>query len=106
MRGIFGERDMISTILNTALKANEKKRKYTRIPLQVKARILAGDQIIESELVNPSLNGAFITTDTRIAVNSSVIFSISDTYASLNLNDIKAKVVRVVGNGIGLQFEE
>ena len=97
---------MISTILNSALKVNEEKRKYTRISLQAKVRILAGDQSIEGELVNISLNGAFITTDKRIGVNSSVIFSISDTSASLNLSDIKAKVVRVMGNGIGLQFEE
>ena len=101
----MAERDTASMILNSALKVNEEKRKSTRIPLHAKARMLIDDRIIEGLLVNLSLNGAFVTSDAMIETNSLVIITIFDTSTTRIISDVKARVVRVAGNGVGLQFE-
>jgi len=105
MKAMNEQQGTITTILNTALKLNEEKRKYARIPLQAKVTMAVDDQTVEGNLVNLSLNGAFVTTDRLIEVDSTITITILDTTASLNLTNVKAKVVRVMGNGVGLQFQ-
>jgi hypothetical protein len=101
----MAERDTASMILNSALKVNEEKRKSTRIPLCAKAKILINGHLIEGELVNLSLNGAFVTSDAVIEPDSSVTITIFDHSTTRIISDVKARVVRVAGNGVGLQFE-
>jgi hypothetical protein len=101
----MAERDTASMILNSALKVNEEKRKSTRIPLSAKVSMLIDDCVIEGLLVDLSLNGAFVTSEVRIEANSSVILTIVDNSTTRIISDVKARVVRVAGNGVGLQFE-
>jgi hypothetical protein len=101
----MAERDTARMILNSALKVNEEKRKSTRIPLCAKVKMLIDGQLIEGELVNISLNGAFVTSDATIETDSLVIITIFDTSTTRIISDVKARVVRVAGNGVGLQFE-
>jgi len=101
----MAERNTASMILNSALKVNEEKRKSTRIPLAAKARMLIDDRVIEGLLVNLSLNGAFVISDAILEANSLVIITIFDTSSTQIISDVKARVIRVAGNGVGLQFE-
>ena len=105
MKGIEEQQGTVTAILSTALKLNEEKRKYTRIPLQAKVTIVIDDQTVEANLVNLSLNGALVTTDKLIEIDSMVVITILDTATSQDLTNVKAKVVRVMGNGVGLQFQ-
>jgi 3-hydroxyacyl-CoA dehydrogenase len=77
-----------------------EKRKHTRLALHSKANIQLGDQNIEAESENLSLNGAFVAAISPIVLNDVVAFTFSDIPISA-----KAKVVRVTDKGIGLQFE-
>ena len=99
------ELDGIKTILDSALRVNEDKRKYTRITMHAKVIMLIDGQIITGDLVNLSLNGAFVTTDRLIELDSSVVITIFDTPTSRVISDVKAKIVRVMENGVALQFE-
>jgi hypothetical protein len=101
----MGKHAAISTILNSALKMNEEKRQFTRISLQAKVSMLVDDQVIEGDLVNISLQGAFVTSDRLIEINTSMTITIFDTPTSRVISDVKAKVVRVMGNGVGLRFD-
>jgi hypothetical protein len=101
----MSECNTASMILNSALKVNEEKRKFTRFPLCAKVRMIVDERVIEGELVTLSLNGAFVTSEAIIAANSLVIVTIFDTSTTLIVSDVKARVVMVAGNGVGLQFE-
>ena len=79
----------------------KEKRKHTRLALHSKANIQIGDQSIEAESENLSLNGAFVAADWRVELNDEVAFNFSHIPISA-----KAKVVRVTDKGIGLQFEK
>jgi len=105
MNRINGKPETVDVIMSTAFKLNEEKRKYSRIPLQAEVAICVDDQVIKGRLVNLSLNGAFVTSDGHLDVNSTVSITISDSATSLDLSGVKARVVRVVGNGVGLQFQ-
>jgi hypothetical protein len=101
----MAERNTASMILNSALMVNEEKRKSTRVPLCAKVKMLVDGRLIEGELVNLSLNGAFVTSDTVIGTDSSVIVTIFDTAATQIISDVKARVVWAEGKSVGLQFE-
>jgi hypothetical protein len=95
----------ISPIVALSIKLTEGKREYSRIQVHGKATIRIDDVIIKGEVENLSLKGAYVTSDTLIEVGTSVIVTIVDTLTSQILSEVKAKVVRVTGNGIGLQFQ-
>jgi hypothetical protein len=78
----------------------KEKRKHTRLALHSKGNIQLGDQNIEAESANLSLNGAFVAAVSPVELNDIVEFAFSDIPISA-----KAKVVRVTEEGIGLQFE-
>jgi hypothetical protein len=99
------EHNEISMILNTALKVNEDKRKSTRIPLKARVSMVRDGETVEGELVNLSLNGAFVTSDKPLEVDSSVIITIFGAPSTRIISGVKAKVVRAAGNGMGLLFE-
>jgi hypothetical protein len=83
----------------------EGVRESTRLPIQAKARIRSNGDTIEGKVENLSMNGAYVTSDQPVKLNSSVVISIFDsTNTSRVIYDIKAKVVWVMGNGVGLQF--
>ena len=99
------EHNSISTIMNSALKVNEEKRKFTRITVSAKAVMIIDGQTIDGELVNISLIGAFVATDQPIELGTPVTITIFDTPTSRMISDVRAKVVRVMDNGVALQFE-
>ena len=78
-----------------------EKRNSARLAMRSKANILRGDQSIEGESENLSMDGAFVTTGRQMSVNDMVTFSMYQT----PIRAI-AKVVRVTDRGIGLQFEK
>jgi hypothetical protein len=79
----------------------KEKRKHTRLALHSKANIQLGDQSIEAESENLSLNGAFVVAVSPVELNDVVAFTFSDLSITA-----KAKVVRVTDKGIGLEFEK
>jgi hypothetical protein len=95
----------VTALFDSALQVNKEKRKFARIPMQGKVVMVQGDRTIEGELVNLSLSGALVVSDTLMEIGSSLIITILDANASRKLSDLKAKVVRIAGNGMGLQFE-
>ena len=100
----MGEQDTIKPILQLASMI-KGERESTRIPIHAKARILTNGETIEGEVENLSMNGAYVKSEKQVKVNSSVVVTIFDDSAKLRtIFDIKAKVVWVVGNGVGLQF--
>ena len=99
------EHNGISMILNSALKVNEERRKSTRISLKAKVSMVRDGQTVEGELVNLSLNGAFVTTDKPLEVGCSVTITIFGAPSTRIISGVNAKVIRVAGNGMGLQFE-
>lgn len=80
---------------------HKEKRKHTRLTLHSKANIQIGDQSIEAESENLSLNGVFVAAVRQVQLDDEVVFNFAHIPISA-----KAKVVRVADNGIGLQFEK
>jgi hypothetical protein len=101
----MAEQDRIKMILDSALRVNEEKRKSTRFDMQAKVTMHLNGAILEGDLVNLSMHGAFVKTASRIEINSSVIVTIFDTPTSRIISDVKAKVVRLMDGGIALRFE-
>jgi hypothetical protein len=103
----MGANDTISLMLQLAarIEGDEGIRESTRLPIRAKARILTNSDIIEGEVENLSMNGAYVTSDKHVGINSSVVITIfDDSTTSSAVFDIKATVVWVIGNRIGLQF--
>jgi hypothetical protein len=83
----------------------EAHRESTRIPIHARARIRTDAGIIEGEVENLSINGAYVTSDKHVEINSSVeIIIFDDSTTSQAVFGIKAKVVWVKDHKIGLQF--
>ena len=81
---------------------DREKRTFARRDLHARANMRLDDQSIEGEIENLSVKGAFVTSVRPMGLNDVVAFTIDDT----PICGLKAKVVRVAGRGIGLQFEK
>ena len=81
---------------------HEEKRNFARLELHAKAFIHWDDQHIEGDVENVSIKGAFVMAANQIGINDVVVFTIDNTPTC----DLKAKVVRVTDEGIGLEFEK
>ena len=101
----MGVNDPVTPILKMASMI-EGKRECTRIPIHARARIHTNGDIIEGEVENLSMNGAFVSAVGNIVLNNSITVTISDTLTLRTIFDLKARVVRVTDNGIGLEFEK
>jgi hypothetical protein len=100
----MGKYDKLSTRIKLA-SASEAHRESTRIPVHAKARIHTDDDVIEGDVENLSMNGAYVASNRHIDINSSVVIAIFDDSASKRtVFDIKARVIWNRGNGVGLQF--
>ena len=100
----MGADDTISLMLQIAARI-EGVRESTRLPVHAKARIRTNGDTIEGKVENLSMNGAYVTSEQPVQINSSVVISMFDsTNTSRVICDIKAKVVWAKGNGAGLQF--
>ena len=95
----------IRTLVNSVLDANEEKRGNARISLQAKVSMQLEDRIIEGDLVNISVHGALVTSDTPIGVNTEMTITIFDTPTSRLIAGVKATAIRTTGNAIGLRFD-
>ena len=69
--------DTIKPILELAL-GSAGKRDYFRIPSHAKASIRTNGDVIEGEVENISMNGAYLISDKPVTINSSVVISIFD----------------------------
>ena len=78
-----------------------EKRVCARLAMHTKANIRLGDQDITGEMENISMKGAFVSAVGQVALNDVVAFTVCETPIS-----VKAKVVRVTDEGIGLSFEK
>lgn len=100
----MGAEDTISLMLQVAARV-EGVRVSTRLPVQAKACTRTNGDTIEGKVENLSMNGVYVTSDQPVNLKGSVVISIFDsTGTSRVIYDIKAKVVWVIGNGVGLQF--
>jgi len=73
--------------------------------LHTKANLLLDGQTVEGEVENISMKGAFLTSRRQMQVNDAVLLTIDNDVAPRALCNLNAKVVRVTGRGMALQFE-
>jgi len=79
---------------------DREQRNFARLDLRAKAYLRWDDRYIEGELENVSIKGVFVTAAGQIGINQVIAFTIDNTPTC----DLKAKVVRVTDQGMGLQF--
>jgi hypothetical protein len=84
---------------------SEERRAHERQSLSAKAHIDTGHGIIEGEVKNLSITGAFITSAEPMELNTEVELSIENPLLD-NLNHVKAEVARVTNDGVGLHFKK
>ena len=84
---------------------SKERRVYERQELSTTAHIHLDEESIEGEVKNLSISGAFVTSARSIELNAEVELSI-DNPLTQNLDNLKAKVVRVTDNGVGLHFKK
>src|SRR6185369_8582664 len=92
----------ISTLGGTMSK---ERRVYERQDLSTKAHIHLDHEIVEGEVKNLSISGAFVISARSMELNAEVELSI-DNPLTQNLNNLKAKVARVTDTGAGLHFKK
>jgi hypothetical protein len=84
---------------------SKERRVYERLDLSTKAHIQLDDEVVEGEVKNLSISGAFVTSVRSMELNTEVELSIDDPLTE-NLNNLKAKVARVTDGGVGLHFKK
>lgn len=82
---------------------SEERRTYRRQDLSAKAQINVDHEIVDGEVKNLSLSGAFVASSKQMELHSQVELSI-DNPLTENVKNLKAKVARVTHNGVGLHF--
>lgn len=86
----------------------QERRQCTRTRFSTRAQVLLddGQTIVEGELQDISIVGMFIAARTDIAIGSpcSIQIIISAEHSRLILEDIQGVIVRVAGNGLGIEF--
>lgn len=84
---------------------SEEKRTFARVDMSTKAHIRLDDQVIDGDVENLSVSGAFVTSAKQLKINAEVAVTIENPLTE-NICDLKAKVARVTDKGMGLQFEK
>jgi DNA-directed RNA polymerase subunit E'/Rpb7 len=84
---------------------SKERRVYERHDVSTKARIHLDEEIVEGEVKNLSMSGAFVKPARPLDLNAEVELSIDDPLTE-NLNHLQAKVARVADNGVGLHFKK
>ncbi len=84
---------------------SNEKRGCERYAVSTTAQIHLDNEVVEGEVKNLSLSGAFVTTDKLMEPDADVEVSI-DNPLTQGLDSIEAKVTRVENNGVGLQFKK
>lgn len=79
-----------------------EKRTSARLAFRAKACIHWDNNDIEGQVENVSVDGAFVTADSKVHLNDVVALTINDT-PTVGIN---AKVVRLTRTGMGLRFEK
>ena len=85
---------------------DKEKRTYARRTLHARALIHKNCSIAVGEVVDLSMNGAYVTSAIQVEIGDMVTITIFHTLTPQILRDLKAKVVRVSELGMGLQFEK
>jgi hypothetical protein len=97
--------DAVGTILSAALRANQEKRAFPRLPVQAAVQLLVDGELVEGDLVNISLTGAFVVPRKPIPLHAELQLTIINPGYSRSLSNLRARVVRVDGNGVGVTFD-
>ena len=82
-----------------------ERRAYERHDLSARAQINLGEEVVEGEVKNLSISGAFVTSPRSIELDTEVEISIDEPLTQ-NLNNLQAKVARVSEDGVGLHFKK
>jgi exosome complex RNA-binding protein Csl4 len=85
---------------------DKEKRTYARRTLHARALLHKRGSIVVGEVVDLSMNGAYVTSAVQMEVGDMVTVTIFHTLTPQILRDLKAKVVRVTDLGMGLQFDK
>jgi hypothetical protein len=85
---------------------DKENRTYARRTLHARALLHKKGCIVVGEVVDLSMNGAYVTSAVQMEVNDTVTVTIFQTLTPQILSDLKARVVRVTERGMGLQFEK
>ncbi len=83
-----------------------EKRNFARLALHATASIHKKGQVIDGEVKDLSMKGAFVTSSEQLEINDRVAVTIYHTLTPQPLCDLEAKVVRVTDKGMGLHFEK
>ncbi len=83
-----------------------EKRKFTRIPFEIKVSLAMGDDVIKStRLKNISLGGMYVQTDASFLPGTECVAAIEMVGASSRLSiQAEAEVVRNEEDGLALSF--
>jgi len=84
----------------------QEKRNFARLALHANVNLQQGERTIEGEVENLSMKGVFVTAARKLEIHDTVAVTIFHTLTPQVLCDLKAKVVRVTNQGMGLQFEK
>jgi hypothetical protein len=84
----------------------KEKRNFARMSFHAKAILQQGDRVIEGEVENLSMKGAFVTPVWHRGINDLVAVTIYHPLTPQVLCELMAKVVRVTDKGMGLRFEK
>jgi hypothetical protein len=106
MRCAMKENTTTSNAPDASSESKLKERMFTRIPIHSLAIILIDDEVIEGFVETISLNGAFVSLEKTIPIDSSVMITICDSKRVNTFLESKATVVSVTSDGVGLKFEK
>ncbi|HOJ77523.1 MAG TPA: PilZ domain-containing protein [Bacillota bacterium] len=84
-----------------------EKRKFLRVPFEIKAEIISEGQKFIVDVKDLSLKGLYVKSDHKFELKTPVDLKIdlSGNQTNLSIN-LKAEVVRVTDEGMGLFFSQ
>lgn len=80
-------------------------RTFSRLPLHLEATITFNGSIVDGELDNISLKGAFFRTGHKIPLNDTVLITIYHHSKDRQICCMRGHVVRETPEGVALEFD-
>lgn len=81
------------------------ERTFSRLPLHLEATITFDGSIVDGELDNISLKGAFFRTAHNIPLNDTVLITIYHHSKDRQICRMRGHVVRKTQEGVALEFD-
>lgn len=95
---------MARNFLDIAYESSTVPREYMRVPFSARVTIAFDGQVLTGEVEDISLKGALVRSSEVLEIGTLVSLTISAPDTSHELSGLKAKVVRVAGGRMGLEF--